>query len=104
MTIKIKIQQTDKRIMLKCLDMIEKPCPIETIHEMLVYETIMSIKSKLMNTLHNDKLTLTLAETNAFVHFLKAYEIVGTYEAANALLLREEIEKKLRAKFLIFNS
>jgi hypothetical protein len=104
-TIKLKIAQEDKRIMYEILGMIDYPVRIATLDEAIVYETIKSIENKMSVCSGNNKLSLTLPETKAFLHFLDAYETVGSYEYANAIRLRKEIEEKIeRILFIIHNS
>jgi hypothetical protein len=86
------------------IEKIEEPERLETLNELIVYEIVESIRRKLINSIQNDKFTLELTEISAFRILLRTYETIGVCEAANAILLNEEIEKKIEGKLSMANS
>ena len=102
-SIKIKIDSRDKRVLLEMIEKKEEPERIETLNELIVYEIVENIRRKLINSLQNETFTLELTEISAFGILLRTYESIGVCEAANVIMLNEQIGKKIEAKLAIAN-
>jgi hypothetical protein len=95
--IKISIKREDKRVFKEMIDaLMEVRKQPETLTQAMFCETAHEIRDKLKQSAENDKsISLNLLEIDAFNHLLRAYEQLGDYEFANAIVLKERIREKL---------
>lgn len=103
MTISIKIKKEDKRIMIygisKIIDVMD--ALNHKVENICTKVMLLEIKAKLTATSTDScAIRMNLPQSIYFLNFLEMYAQYGLYEMSNAGLLKAEIEKKIKEKYI----
>lgn len=102
-SISIKIKKEDKHIMIygisKIVDILE--VQNRRIEDICTKEMLLAIKAKLTATSTDScAIRMNIAQSIYFLKFLEMYAQYGLYEMSNAGLLKAQIEKKIKEKYI----
>jgi len=101
--ISIKIKKEDKAVMIsgirRMVEIMEAlDCKVENI---CTRAMLLEIRAKLLAVARDDKaIRLTLVQAVYYLKYLEIYAQYGLYEMSNAGLLKAQIEKKIKEKYI----
>lgn len=103
MTISIKIKKEDKAVMISGIRrMVEIIEAIDyKVENICTRAILLEIRAKLLAVARDDKaIRLTLVQAVYFLKYLEIYAGYGFFEMSNAGLIKAEIEKKIKEKYI----
>lgn len=103
MNISIKIKKEDKAVMISGIRrlILSMGYYENTIEHFCTREMLSEIGDKLMMTLRDSRvIRMNLVQAVYFIKYLEIYAQYGIYEMSNSGLLKAEIEKKIKEKYI----
>lgn len=103
MNISIKIKKEDKAVMIAGIRrMVELMEALDyKVENICTRAMLLKIRAKLLAVARDDKaIRLTLVQAVYFLKYLEIYAGYGFFEMSNAGLIKAEIEKKIKEKYI----